>query len=67
MRHAAAAIGVEHRGFGVGVPEKRRCLARMRRVARDIAIAGVGLGMLVAPRLGRLAERNDEDEGDGND
>jgi len=32
-----------------------------------VAIAGVGLGMLVAPRLGRLAERNDEDEGDGND
>lgn len=31
------------------------------------AIVGVGIGMLVAPRLGRLAERIDEDEGDGND
>jgi hypothetical protein len=31
------------------------------------AIVGVGLGMLVAPRLGRLAERIDEDDGDGND
>jgi hypothetical protein len=31
------------------------------------AIVGIGLGMLVAPRLGRLAERIDEDEGDGND
>ena len=36
-------------------------------VVTVVAIAGVGLGMLVAPRLGRLAERNDEDEGDGND
>jgi len=35
-------------------------------VVTVVAIAGVGLGMLVAPRLGRLAERNDEDEGDGN-
>lgn len=31
------------------------------------AIAGIAVGMLVAPRLGRLAERMDEDEGDGND
>lgn len=31
------------------------------------AIVGVRIGMLVAPRLGRLAERIDEDEGDGND
>ncbi|HSL76543.1 MAG TPA: hypothetical protein VK867_06345 [Candidatus Limnocylindrales bacterium] len=31
------------------------------------AIVGIGLGMLVAPRLGRLAERIDEDDGDGND
>ncbi len=34
-----------------------------------IAIAGVVLGMLVAPRLGRLSERisepKDEDAGDG--
>ena len=36
-------------------------------VVAVVAIAGVGLGMLVAPRLGRLAERSDEDEGDGND
>jgi hypothetical protein len=32
-----------------------------------VAIVGTGLGMLVAPRLGRLAERIDEDEGDRND
>ena len=32
-----------------------------------VAIVGIGLGMLVAPRLGRLAERIDEDDGDGND
>ena len=31
------------------------------------AIVGIGLGMLVAPRLGRLAERIDEDDGDGTD
>lgn len=31
------------------------------------AIIGIGVGMLVAPRLGRLAERIDEDDGDGND
>ena len=32
-----------------------------------LAIVGVGIGMLVAPRLGRLAERIDEDDGDRND
>jgi hypothetical protein len=32
-----------------------------------LAIVGFGIGMLVAPRLGRLAERMDEDDGDGND
>ncbi len=32
-----------------------------------LAIVGIGIGMLVAPRLGRLAERIDEDDGDGND
>jgi hypothetical protein len=31
------------------------------------AIVGISVGMLVAPRLGRLAERIDEDDGDGND
>ena len=35
------------------------------------AIVGIGIGMLVAPRLGRLAERltepTDEDAGDGPD
>lgn len=31
------------------------------------AIGGVAVGMLVAPRLGRLAERMDEDAGDGTD
>lgn len=31
------------------------------------AIVGFGVGMLVAPRLGRVAERIDEDEGDGTD
>jgi hypothetical protein len=31
------------------------------------AIVGIRVGMLVAPRLGGLAERMDEDEGDGND
>lgn len=31
------------------------------------AIVGIALGMLVAPRLGRLAERIDEDPGDGTD
>ena len=36
-------------------------------VVAVVAIVGVGIGMLVAPRLGRLAERIDEDEGDGND
>ena len=28
------------------------------------AVVGIALGMLVAPRLGRLAERIDEDDGD---
>jgi hypothetical protein len=32
-----------------------------------LAIVGIGIGMLVAPRLGRLAERIDEDDSDGND
>ena len=32
-----------------------------------IAVAGVLLGMLVAPRLGRLAEREDEEEPGGDD
>ena len=32
-----------------------------------VAIAGVGIGMLVARPIGRAAERLDEDEGDGND
>jgi hypothetical protein len=36
-------------------------------VVAVVAIVGVGVGMLVAPRLGRLAERIDEDEVDGND
>jgi hypothetical protein len=31
------------------------------------AIVGIVVGMLVAPRLGRLAERIDEDAGDGTD
>lgn len=31
------------------------------------AIGGIVIGMLVAPRLGRLAERIDEDAGDGTD
>jgi hypothetical protein len=36
-------------------------------VVAVVAIVGVGVGMLVAPRLGRLAERIDEDEVDGTD
>jgi hypothetical protein len=36
-----------------------------------LGIVGIGVGMLVAPRLGRLAERltepTDEDAGDGPD
>ena len=40
-------------------------------VVAVIAIAGVVLGMLVAPRVGRLSERiaepEDEDTGDGTD
>jgi hypothetical protein len=31
------------------------------------AVVGIVIGMLVAPRLGRLAERSDEDAGDGTD
>ena len=31
------------------------------------AIVGIFVGMLVAPRLGRFAERIDEDAGDGPD
>jgi len=31
------------------------------------AVAGIAVGMLVAPRLGRLAEREDEDAGDRTD
>ena len=31
------------------------------------AIGGIAVGMLIAPRLGRLAERMDEDDGDGTD
>jgi hypothetical protein len=29
-----------------------------------VLAAGIGLGMLVAPRLTRLAERDDEESGD---
>jgi hypothetical protein len=40
-------------------------------VVAAIAIAGIGVGMLVAPRVERLADRvsepNDEDAGDGPD
>lgn len=40
-------------------------------VVAVVAIAGVVLGMLVAPRVGRLSERiaepEDEDAGDGTD
>jgi len=40
-------------------------------VVAVVAIVGVMLGMLVAPRLGRLSERisepKDEDAGDGTD
>jgi hypothetical protein len=32
-----------------------------------IGVAGVGLGILVAPRLGRLTEPPDEDERDEDD
>jgi hypothetical protein len=32
-----------------------------------IAIVGLTIGMLVAPRLGRLTERDDEDDGDRTD
>ena len=30
-------------------------------------IVGIVIGMLVAPRLARLAEREEEDDGDGTD
>jgi hypothetical protein len=36
-------------------------------VVAVVAIAGIGVGTLVAPRLGRLAERMDEEDGDGRD
>ena len=40
-------------------------------VVAVVAIVGVGVGMLVAPRLGRMGERisepKDEDAGDGTD
>lgn len=40
-------------------------------VVAVIAIVGVWVGMLVAPRLGRMSDRisepNDEDAGDGTD
>ena len=32
-----------------------------------VAVAGVGLGMLLAPRIGRLAERNEEEQGADDD
>ena len=32
-------------------------------VVAAVAVVGVRLGMLVAPRLGRLAEPHDEDDG----
>jgi hypothetical protein len=35
-------------------------------VVAIVAIVGVRVGMLVAPRLGRLAERMDEDDDDRN-
>lgn len=31
------------------------------------AIVGIGIGMLVAPRLARLADPDEEDDGDGTD
>lgn len=33
-------------------------------IAAVVLAAGIGLGMLVAPRLTRLAERDDEESGD---
>ena len=32
-----------------------------------VGIAGLGIGMLVAPRLERMTEPDDEDQGAGND
>jgi hypothetical protein len=32
-----------------------------------VAVAGIGLGILVAPRLGRLTEPPDEEERDDDD
>jgi hypothetical protein len=32
-------------------------------LAAVVAVAGIRIGMLVAPRLGRLAEPHDEDDG----
>ena len=32
-----------------------------------VAVAGIGIGILVAPRLGRLTEPPDEDERDDDD
>jgi hypothetical protein len=32
-----------------------------------VAMFGVAIGMLVAPKIGRLAERGDEDDGDRTD
>jgi hypothetical protein len=32
-----------------------------------VGVAGIRIGMLVAPRLGRLAEPHDEDEGGDTD
>jgi hypothetical protein len=32
-----------------------------------LAMFGVAIGMLVAPKIGRLAERADEDDGDRTD
>ena len=31
------------------------------------AIGGIAIGMLLSPRIGRMAERMDEDDGDGTD
>lgn len=33
-------------------------------VAGVVAVAGFGIGMLVAPRIGRLVDRDDEEQGD---
>jgi hypothetical protein len=39
-------------------------LAPFLLVAAAVLVVGVALGMLVAPRLGRLAEREDDEPGD---